>query len=135
MAVLDLIVSWVGLCVGFLYSLARSIFDVISTGDTAGLTRILVSLSVVYLALLVVHRTVRMLWSSFVLLFKLAFLALVLSTGVYVYTNGAADTMNAAQEIAHKLQAQVLSATSTLRSSYQAQGYAQRLVQQAKAAF
>ncbi|PRT53551.1 hypothetical protein B9G98_01171 [Wickerhamiella sorbophila] len=135
MAVLELIVYWVGLGLGFLYTLARSIVEALSSGDTAGLTRILVSLSVVYLVLLIVHRTVRMLWSSFVVLFKLAVLALLLSTGVYVYTNGATETMNAAQELARDLYAQVGSASSTLQSSYQAHGYAKHLFQQAKAAF
>lgn len=135
LGLIELIIYWAGLAAGFFYSLSKDTVQALATGDTATLTRLMLSLGVIYLALLIVHRTLRMLWSSFVVIFKLALIALLMAVGVYTYAHGVPATIAAAKVVFEQSFDQVQSSASTFKTAYGANAHINRLYHQARAAF
>ena len=82
-----------GILSGFVSSIAHNVYTAARTGDHTPLIQVLVTLLIVYIALLVVAKIVRMLWSTIALIFKLTLLALVVSASVYTYQHGFEHTV------------------------------------------
>lgn len=85
------VVALVGHVAGFLQAFVASFIRAVATGDKSELTTIVLQLLAIYVALLLIQRSARMIWGIMKLVIQLAVLSTLLSIGVYIYQNGVDD--------------------------------------------
>lgn len=85
------IVALIGHIAGFLQAFCISLIRAISSGDHSELVTIILQLAAIYFALVVIHRSMRMIWGILWVVIQLTIVSMVLSMGLYIYQNGIGD--------------------------------------------